>query len=214
MSKKVKKLLKLKQKLLLNDRFVSTEQIRMIQVRIDHQLQQKSASLMITPAGGKTDKSLITAKLGVAMAQQGKKVLVVDADVRKPGVHDWFQADHDSGWTNAVLERSSIKGFVRETFQPNLYFLPAGQPGGHPEEVWVPDKMKWWIQECKKDFDVVLFDAPSFISVADPQVLVDYCEGVIVVARSNKTKKEDLVSTKESVGRADKKVLGVILQTG
>ncbi|REJ10272.1 CpsD/CapB family tyrosine-protein kinase [Halobacillus trueperi] len=205
---------KIKQRLMLNEQYVSTQQIRMIQIRVNRFIRHEPSALMLTSVDEHTENSLISAKLAMAMAQQGKRVLLVDADLSSPTLHDFFQKKNKLGWANAVLERRGVQNMIRETQVPNLCLLTTGSTQKFPQGMWIPEKIKGVVEECKKAFDLILFTSPTFLFSANAQLLVEYCEGVILVARTNKSKKEKLVNTVEAIERSGREVFGTILQTG
>ncbi|MYL49267.1 polysaccharide biosynthesis tyrosine autokinase [Halobacillus litoralis] len=205
---------KVKQRLMLNEQYVSTQQIRMIQIRLNRFIRHEPSALILTSVDEHTENSLVSAKLAMAMAQQGKRVLLVDTDLSSPALHVFFQNKNEWGWANAVQERRGVRNMIRETMVPNLCLLTTGMTQRFSHEMWMPEKIKGVVEECKKAFDLVLFTAPPFLSSANTQLLTDYCEGVILVARTNKSKKEKLVTTVDAIERSGREVLGTILQTG
>lgn len=205
---------KIKQRLLLKEHYVSTQQIRMIQLRVNRSIRPKSSALMVTSIDEHTDKPLVSAKLAISMAQEGKRVLLVDADFSTPTLHEWFQKNNETGWSDAVLKRRGVQNKIKETLFPNLYLLTTGPANRFSQEMWVPEKIGGVIEECKKEFDLILFISPTFHSSVNAQLLVEYCEGVVLVARANKSKKEELLTTVEAIERSGGKMLGTILQTG
>ncbi|MBX0357656.1 CpsD/CapB family tyrosine-protein kinase [Halobacillus sp. Nhm2S1] len=205
---------KIKQRLLLKEQYVSTQQIRMIQIQVNRFIRNEPSALMLTSVDEHTENSLIAAKLAIAMAHQGKRVLLVDADLSSPTVHDLFQTKNGLGWADAVLERRGVKNMLRETLVPNLCLLTSGSPQRFSHDMWIPEKIQGVVEECKRAFDLILFKAPTFTSSAHAQLLVECCEGVVLVARTNKSKKEKLVTTVDAIERSGRKVFGTILQTG
>ncbi|MBN9655003.1 CpsD/CapB family tyrosine-protein kinase [Halobacillus sp. GSS1] len=205
---------KVKQKLLLNEQYVSTQQIRMIQIRVNRFIRHKPSALMLTSVDDHTETSLVAAKLAQAMAHQGKRVLLVDAQLSSPTLHNLFQNKNGLGWADAVLERRGVENLIRKTLVPNLSLLTSGSPKSFSHEMWMPEKIQGVVDECKKAFDLILFTAPMFMSSAHAQLLVECCEGVLLVARTKKSKKETLISTIDAVERSGKEVFGTILQTG
>ncbi|RWZ58061.1 polysaccharide biosynthesis tyrosine autokinase [Halobacillus fulvus] len=214
MFKSKKPSVKRMQKLRLSDYWKSTEQIRMIRAHIEQEMAEGSKCLMVTSPEESKDRSLIVSKLSMAFAEQGKKVLLVDANVRSPSLHYWFQVDNLYGWTTALLMNQTPDLYIQDTFQPRLSLLTAGHLTQKPSRVWISDKIKEWVQEMRQDFDLILFETPPLLSVADPQILMNHCDGVILVACSNQSKREEIALTKHTIDRANKPTVGVILQTG
>lgn len=193
---------------------ISTEQIRIIRTNIDQEDNIKGTCLMVTSPGNVKQKSLITSKLALSFAEQGKRTLLIDANVREPGIHEWFQLDNEHGWTNALLKDESPGQYIKETFQSDLYVLPTGSRVHHPGKLWVSEKIGNLMLIVKEEFDVVIFEAPELLSVADPLVLMNHCDGVIIVARNRHSRRESAIQTKDMIERARKPLVGVIFQTG
>ncbi|WP_281658602.1 CpsD/CapB family tyrosine-protein kinase [Halobacillus sp. Cin3] len=198
----------------LNERFVSTEQIRMIQLRVQHLMGKDTVNIMMTSADDYVKKSLLAVKLSMAMAEQGKRVLLVDMDTSKPSVHQWFGQTNMSGWAETVFDNKKAAGLIQDTIHPGLYTLTAGQNRRGSQDALLMEQVKKTAAECRGNFDLVLYLAPSYTSSADAQLVVHECDGVIVTAKTGKTKVADLLSTRKEVEKAGNKVLGVILQTG
>ena len=101
MFRKAKKQWKVMQQLRLGDMSISAEQIRMIRTRLESKMTGRPCVVMVTSPDSMKQKSLISSKLALSFAEQGRKVLLIDSNVRDPKVHEWFQVDNQRGWTNA-----------------------------------------------------------------------------------------------------------------
>ncbi|WP_231510918.1 CpsD/CapB family tyrosine-protein kinase [Bacillus sp. UNC438CL73TsuS30] len=205
---------KIMQRLKLNEDFVSTEQIRMIRTKVDQVSSRKSSLFMLTSPNYDGEKSIISAKLAISYAEQGKKVLLVDANIRRPSLHNWFQLTNESGLTNVILNNEEIQLYYKETLVPGLDVLPAGPSPLNLSDIWVTSKIEEMVRKCKAEFEVVIFEAPPFLTASDSQILANQCDGVILVVKANKTKKEDTFKTKDSLERTNNRIVGVIYQTG
>ncbi|PFO04935.1 tyrosine protein kinase [Bacillus sp. AFS076308] len=197
----------------LNEDSISTEQIRMIRTNIDQVSDSKMAVLMVTSPNHEGDRSIISAKLAISFAEQGKRILLVDANIRKPSLNKWFQIKNDSGLTNVILNKEEIELHYRETLVPGLYVLPAGLAPLNLSDIWVTSKIKEMVIKCESEFDVVIFEAPPYLTVSDSQMLASLCDGVIIVVKANSTKKEDAIKTKDYLDKTNNRILGVIYQT-
>ncbi|MED4463031.1 CpsD/CapB family tyrosine-protein kinase [Metabacillus fastidiosus] len=201
-------------KIKLTDDYVSTEQIRMIRTNIENTLSDYPTLLMVTSPNIEEQKSLISAKLAISFAEQKKRVLLVDANLRRPSLHRWFDIENKTGLANVIVHNEEVQLHARETFIPGLFLLPAGSPFVNPLEVWQSSKIKHAMSQWGWVYDVIIIEAPAFLSASHSQILADECNGVILVLRENDTKKEDTLLTKQFLERAEKRILGVIYQTG
>ena len=145
----------------------------------------------MTSAGPGEGKSTTIANLAVVFAQQGKKVLLIDADLRKPTVHYTFNFTNTFGLTNVLTRQSELLEVVKESSEKNLFVLTSGPVPPNPAELLGSKAMEHFMQEVSEEFDMVLFDAPPLLAVTDGQVLASKCDGAILVVSSGKTETEN-----------------------
>lgn len=161
-----------------------------------------------TPAEGKTTT---TANLAVVFAQQGKKVLLIDADMRKPALHTMFRAENIIGLTTALSKQNTLGKCVRSTEVENLDFLPSGAIPPNPAELLGSKMMDELLEEAYRHYDLVIIDTPPVLAVTDAQVLANKCDGIVLVVRSGKAEKEAVLKVKGLMENTQSKLLGVVL---
>lgn len=189
-----------------------SEQYRTIRTNIQFSsIDTQYQTLLVTSAGSSEGKSTTVANLAVVLAQQGKSVLLVDGDLRKPTVHYTFKVSNIQGITNVLTKQRSLENTVQQTEVEHLYLLTSGPIPPNPSELLNSNAMEMMIEEAKSKYDYVLFDSPPVLAVTDAQVLANRCEGVILVTSSGKTEREDAVKAKELLENAKAKILGVVL---
>jgi protein-tyrosine kinase len=189
-----------------------SEQYRTIRTNIQFSTVDKDIrSIMVTSSGPGEGKSTTTANLAVVFAQQGKKVLMIDGDLRKPTVHYTFRLNNHIGVTNVLTKQTSLENAIRETDQENLFILPSGPIPPNPAELLGSRAMGEMLANAYELFDLVIFDTPPVIAVTDAQVLANQCNGVVLVVSSGKTENEMAVRAKELLINANAKLLGVVL---
>ena len=162
------------------------------------------------PQEGKTTTSVNCA---IVLAQRGSRVLLVDADLRRPGVHRAFALDRDRGGLSTLLEGTTTMESV-VTFYPevaHLCILPAGPPPPHPAELLGSSKMKSLIAQWRRDYDHVIIDTPPALSVTDPVILSVEADSVILVIRSGKTTKDALRRAADLFWQVNAQPLGVVV---
>ncbi|WP_239454433.1 CpsD/CapB family tyrosine-protein kinase [Bacillus suaedaesalsae] len=215
MARKAKKLIQALNRSLItitNSKSPISEQYRTIRTNIQFSTVDKELkTVMVTSAGPGEGKSTTTANLAVVFAQQGKKVLLIDGDLRKPTVHYTFRLNNHIGLTNVLTKQASLENSVRETEQENLYVLPSGPVPPNPAELLGSRAMKELLTNTSAQFDVVVFDTPPVLAVTDAQVLANECDGVVLVVSSGKTENEASIKAKELLVNANAKILGVVL---
>jgi protein-tyrosine kinase len=189
-----------------------SEQYRTIRTNIQFSfIDETMRSLMVTSAGPGEGKSTTAANLAVTFAQQGKKVLLIDADLRKPTVHYTFRLNNYIGLTNVLTNSTQLLSACQETQVENLFVLTSGPIPPNPAELLGSKAMEICLQEIYKNFDLVIFDTPPVLAVTDAQILSNKCDGTVLVVASGKTEIEAAVKAKELLLAANAKVLGVVL---
>jgi capsular exopolysaccharide synthesis family protein len=189
-----------------------SEQYRTIRTNIQYSSVDKEIkTLMVTSSGPAEGKSTTVANLAVVFAQLGKKVLLVDADLRKPTVHRTFGVNNLFGFTTVLTKQATLGSTVLETDEKDLYILTSGPVPPNPAELISSKSMEQFIEEAKEQFDYVLFDTPPLLAVADPQILANKVDGSIYVVFSGKTDIDQAKKAKELLENAQSKLVGVVL---
>ncbi|WP_035446288.1 CpsD/CapB family tyrosine-protein kinase [Bacillus sp. UNC41MFS5] len=196
----------------INTTSMVSEQYRTIRTNIQFSSIEKTyRTLIITSPGFGEGKTTTTANLGVVMAQQGKKILIVDADLRNPMMHIIFNTQNTKGLTNVLIQQTSLQEAIRKTGIENLDILPRGPIPPIPAELLSSDAMKELMEQALEEYHVILFDSPPVNALADAQILSNLGDGVVLVVNSGKTKKETGIKALESLKSAKAKLLGVVL---
>ena len=190
-----------------------SEQYRTIRTNIQFSMIDKELkTLACTSAMPKDGKSTTIANLAVTIAQQGQRILLVDADLRKPTVHQIMEVKNQYGLTSLLTKRTTPDIAIIPTPMANdLYILPSGPVPPNPSELLGSKMMEDLILELSNDYDLILFDTPPVLAVTDAQILGSRCDGVILVLRSHQTEKKDIVKAKELLDRTNVNVLGVVI---
>lgn len=188
------------------------EQYRTIRTNIqfssvDNELQ----TIIVTSAGPGEGKSTTTANLAVVFAQQGKRVLLVDADLRKPTVHYTFRLENHVGLSNVLTRQASLEDAINPTTQDKLWVLTSGPIPPNPSELLGSKGMISLIELAKNEFDVIILDTPPVLAVTDSQILSNYADGVVLVVSSGKTETDAAKRAKDLLVSAKAKILGVVL---
>lgn len=189
-----------------------SEQYRTIRTNIQYSsVDKEMKSIVVTSSGAMEGKSTTIANLAVVFAQQGKKVLLVDADLRKPTVHYTFQLMNTVGLTNILTKQASLLEAVQETDVEDLNVLTAGPIPPNPAELLASVSMEYLVKEASENFDLILFEAPPILAVTDAQVLANLTDGSILVTSSGTTDKDNAIKAKELLQNAKAKLLGAVL---
>ena len=160
------------------------------------------------PAEGKTAS---VCNFAVTLAQNGKRVLVVDADLRKPRQHRIFGVKNLHGLTNYLTVGLELKDLIKPTTIENLYLVNSGPLPPNPADLLGSEKMAALLNEMKKVFDYILLDTPPVLAVTDALVVAPHTDGVILIVWSGKTPRESLRMAKEKLDMMNIKTLGVVI---
>jgi len=168
--------------------------------------------IMITsalPQEGKTTTSINTA---VVLAQKGIRVLLIDADLRRPSIHKTLGMGPRSGLSNVLTGSTSLdQAITRAAILPNLYVLPAGTPPPNPAELLASTNMRDVLAQLREQYDHIVVDTPPTLSVTDAVVLSQRADAVVLVIRSGQTTKQALRRSRDILTRVNAKVVGVLL---
>ncbi|MDM8312484.1 MULTISPECIES: CpsD/CapB family tyrosine-protein kinase [Clostridium] len=168
-------------------------------------------SLVVTSPGPGEGKSTVIANLAVTMAQSGKKVLLIDCDLRKPSIHKKLGIPNSGGMTNLLIQKKQIDECIMETEIQNLYVITSGPIPPNPAELLGSKRMKSLIKEFENVFDVTLIDAPPVLAVTDAQILSTICSGIILTTAYGESEKEAVIKAKDLLDKTGSKILGVVL---
>ncbi|MGR6019784.1 CpsD/CapB family tyrosine-protein kinase [Bacillus paranthracis] len=189
-----------------------SEQYRNIRTNIEFAAVDTNLhSLMVTSANPSEGKTTTTANMAVVFAQQGKKVLLIDADMRKPAMHQMFQVDNIFGLTNVLTHSERLEKCVQTTSVDNLHFLACGPIPPNPAELLGSKSMQELLAQAYSMYDLIIFDLPPILAVTDAQIMANVCDASILVVRSELTEKETAVKAKALLESAKGKLLGVVL---
>ncbi len=168
-------------------------------------------SILVTSAGPGEGKTTACAHLAIAHAEQGKKTLLVDADLRRPSVHRKFGFNPAIGLTNVLMgEVGWRETLIEVEGRPNLHIIPAGPPSHRASDLVGP-RMAELLDEFAKEYDLVLLDAPPLLGFAEPLQMATVVDGVLVISRAGETKRKAVSSVLSALNRLRANVVGVVL---
>ncbi|MBK3494246.1 CpsD/CapB family tyrosine-protein kinase [Viridibacillus sp. YIM B01967] len=214
MFKKKQKLIKLARKLVTSSdpKSIVSEQFRTVRANIKFAMKDKQlCTLLFTSASIGEGKSTVAANIAITFAQEGKKVLLVDADLRKPTMHYTFKTLISPGLTNLLMSQWHIDDVVTESGTKGLDLVTCGPIPSNPAELLGSTSMDVFIEAMKVRYELVIFDAPPVLSVADAQILSDKCDATILVISSGTTEKGNAVKAKEALQAAKAHLIGTVL---
>ena len=169
-------------------------------------------TLLVTSAVPSEGRSTTTVYLGMAFARLGRRVLLVDTDLRQPSLHGRFRVQNNAGLTDILAQGHEWQQVIQDTSLEYLQILPTGAvPHGYPSDVLSLATMQKLVEHLRNAFDLVIFDAPPMLSLPDAEILVPAMDGVLLVHSPGKSTKEDALEATRVLQRAGAVILGVVL---
>ena len=193
--------------LLPNGDFKASESYKAIRTNIIHMLADiEEKTILITSPYAGAGKTTTCANLAITFSQLGKKVLIIDADMRKPTMHKLFSLHLSSGLSDILSGKNEYK--IQKTGNEGLFILTAGSIPANPSELLHSPKFAQLLKEFSKEYDFVFVDAPPVDAVTDAVVISQNVSGTLLVIRQNSTEKEALVRTVSSLKKVNANILG------
>jgi len=172
---------------------------------------KRMKTLTISSPRPREGKSTTTIYLGTTMAQSGQRVLIIDADLRRPRLHKAMNVSRETGLTTILLGQATIDDAIKSTEVPGLFVLPAGPQPPNPAELLLTDTFKNLLHKLEEKFDRILLDSPPLLAVSDPVVLSRLSDGVVLVLQSGKTRIDDAIIGVRALRSVKAPILGAVL---
>ncbi len=157
-------------------------------------------------------KTMLSSNLALSLAQSGKKVILVDCDLRVPGIHKIFDLqNNDGGLSDYLLGNITLKKSIKRTIHDNLHVITAGPVTKKPALLLESSRMKSLIPKLSEDYEYVLLDTPAILAVSDSSVLTPLVDGVLMVTRLGVTRKEKLTVAIEQMKFVKARFIGLAI---
>lgn len=188
------------------------EEYRILRTNIEFSAMDKVMQVIaVTSSGAGEGKSTTSANLAVAFAQAGKRVLLIDANLRKPAQHHIFAVGNHKGLTNVLFGQMDAPDVIQHTDTDNLTVLPSGPTPPNPVELLSSKRMEELLRRMRENYDAVIIDTPSIMNMADAQLVASHSDGVVLVVHSGKVKKETARKAKAHLEHVKARIVGVVL---
>src|SRR5882762_804353 len=193
------------------DQALGKEEMRTLRSRL-YQLRERKPlkKILITSALPKEGKSFLAANLAQVLVQQrGRRALLIDADLRAPRLHESFGSDLQPGLSDYLLGERDEISVIQQGPMENLFLIPGGQQVSNAAELVANGKLKTLMGRMESMFDWIIVDSPPAALVSDASLLANFCDGVLLVVRSNVTSAE--AARRARLEFAPEQLLGVVL---
>ncbi|MSD83870.1 polysaccharide biosynthesis tyrosine autokinase [Lactobacillus curvatus] len=189
-----------------------TEQFKLIRKGIEFAgIDNDYRVILVTSPEAKSGKSTISANIAITYAQKGSATLLIDADMRKPTVHQTFLKSNLKGLSTALVGETTLLDSIQITDIENLSVMSSGPIPPNPNKLLGSKKMAKVLDDLKKQYQIIIIDTPPIRFVSDALELAPYTDGVIIVNKSGVTKKEDMFQVLEQLRMSRSPVIGAIL---
>ena len=188
-----------------------SEAYRLLRANLEFvMLDQQMQTVLVTSTGPVEGKTTTVANLAVTLAQIGRRVILVDLDLRRPTIHKLFQQSNKVGVTTALFSGDAGR-YLLDTGIENLRILTSGPLPPNPADLLQSPRMHDLLEEMKRQADLVLIDTPPVLPVADPVLLARQCDATLLVVLAENTRTGLLRKAREQLDQAGAHVLGVVL---
>ncbi|MBE6048422.1 MAG: CpsD/CapB family tyrosine-protein kinase [Clostridium sp.] len=194
-----------------NPKSVVSESYKTLRTNIQYSSFDKEIkTIVVTSSRAGEGKSMTSCNLALSFAQENKKVLLIDCDLRKPSIHKKFRISNLKGLSNTLVGKIEIEN-AEYRYNNYLTILTSGPIPPNPSEMLGSNQLKNLVEKLKERYDVIILDSAPLQAVTDAQLLSANADGTILVVEAEKTKKDDIVSAKELLNKVDANILGLVL---
>lgn len=205
---KIDKLITLK-----NPKSVVSESFRTLRTNIQYSnIDNEIKTIIVTSASSDEGKSSVVSNLAVSVAYTGKKVLVIDCDLRKPTIHKLMEISNLKGLTNVLIGEMELEEIVHKSGElETLYILTSGPIPPNPSELLGSRTMENFLNSLKSEYDMIIIDSPPVGLVTDAAVLSTKADGVLLVVAAAEVEIEEIKRAQELLEKVNANILGVVL---
>ncbi|OCA99785.1 CpsD/CapB family tyrosine-protein kinase [Clostridium beijerinckii] len=190
---------------------IVSEAYRTLRTNIQYSSFDKTIkTIVITSAEAAEGKSTVSGNLALSFAQNEKKVIIVDCDLRKPSVHKNFKLSNLSGLSEVLIGKEDLDKVIQNRNE-NLDILTSGKIPPNPSEMLSSTAMTNLIQKLGEKYDIVILDSAPLQAVTDAQILSTKADGTILVVRAQRTSRESVIDAKNLLTKVGANILGTVL---
>ena len=190
----------------------ASEAYRSLRFNIESSVNgENTRTIAITSARRGEGKTTTALNLATAYAQIGKRVLLIDADLRKPSIHLSFGGENNRGLSTYLTGQSTMNEAIRVSYIDNLSLLMSGPVPPNPTELLASRQMNTLLDQLRQSFDMIFIDTPPVLTLTDGKIVAAQCDGVLLVVEYGTLKRIVAKKVKEDLVLAKAKLMGVVL---
>ena len=194
------------------DNMEATEAFRTVRTNLAFQNDKEiGRKIMVTSSIPGEGKSTLAGNYGASLAIAGKKVLLIDCDIRRPRAHESFGIKVERGLESVLTENVNPKDVIIKDLIPNFDLLPTKHMRYNVTELFIGDKMKEVISSLENEYNTIILDMPPLAVASDAAILSKYVDGVVVVVAYDQVAKRELEFTKEMLSNAGANIYGFVV---
>jgi capsular exopolysaccharide synthesis family protein len=194
-----------------NPKSIEAESYRTLRTNIQYlSIDNEIKSILITSACPKEGKSTVAGNLALSFAQNGKKVIIVDCDLRKPSIHRKFDISNLCGYSEVMIGKETLEHSIQK-YKSQINILPSGEIPPNPAEMINSMTMSYLLDELKSEYDIVIIDSPALEIFADSQILSTKVDGTILVVKAGESKIESVKEAKNLLNKVGANILGIVI---
>lgn len=197
---------------LTDSKSVAAEAYRTLRTNIQFSsYDQEVRVITVTSSRPEEGKSTVACNMAITFAENGKKVLLVDTDLRRPTVHKRFKLPNSLGIVNVIMNMEMLHEVVHHDVTEGLDIITSGVIPPNPSELLGSRKFQRFIDEMRDQYDTIILDSPPLLAVTDAQILTTLSDGTVVVVQHGVTKKDEISQAKDLLEKVKGNILGVVL---
>lgn len=190
---------------------ITAESYRSLRTNIQYSsIDKQVKTLVVTSSNAGEGKSTVAGNLAYTFFQNGKRVLIIDCDLRKPSLHRKFNVSNEEGLTDVLVGTSKLNNVMKK-IDANLYLLTTGTLPPNPAEIIGSNTMENFLEQCKINFDYIILDTPPILPVTDSKLLAIKADATVVVVRSEISKSKHVSQAFKELEKVNANIIGTIL---
>lgn len=192
--------------------FAAREAYNSLRTNVQYSVSPLNGKIIaITSSNAGEGKSSVSANLAISLAQTSAKVLLIDADLRKPVIHKYLKLNNTSGLSNFIVGFDTLSDALKRNVHPNLDVMTSGPIPPNPSELLGSESMKAFIDKISDAYDYIIIDTPPINVVTDMAAMASIITGVLLVSFFASTTTDDVRRAKEALDVVKAKILGLVV---